>query len=266
MIEREKEKTPAVPIFRRIGRQGPRRYATSVADLQALVNRVGYAQASRLTGLARSTIYGVVTGYGRRGRPRKASGLPSHGAAVRPEVRERLQGRITLAVLFARAVVVRSDQETGAVAADPDPRVCDVVEGDGYEPERDQPFTAMYFDHRKHPVTRAQLDANLDDYVIVKQQALEQATDRPPRPFVKRRAEATLVDNLGSPSGAVIVVYLWQIWFEATGGQAARHVEGRWTRPRGRLRDEIGRIVGEGAQDAAEAIYDELAPRRPPRP
>lgn len=207
-----------------------------------------------------------MTGYARRGRPRKSTDLPRRGAAVRPEVRERLQGRIMLAVLFARAIVVREDQETGALAADPDPVVCDVVEGDGYEAERDQPFTAMYFDHRRHPVNRAQIEANLDDYVAVKQAALEQATDRPPRPFVKRRAEATLVENLGSPSGAVIVVYLWQLWFEAPAGQPSRHVEGRWTRPKGRLRDEIETIVGAGALAVAEAVYEELAPRRPPRP
>lgn len=206
-----------------------------------------------------------MTGYGRRGRPRRSAALPTRGAAARPEVRERLARRVTLAVLYARAIVIREDQGSGELVADPDPRVVDFVAGDAFDQARDQPFTAMYF-QQEPPATLEEVGRNLDEYVATKQAALEQATDRPPRPYVQRRRQAVVVENLGSPSGAVIVGYLFRFYHEYAKGtriRAPTH-ETTWTIPSGRLRREQEQIMGAERVRLAFAVYERLRPSRGP--
>lgn len=242
----------------------------SVADLAALVNRVGYAAASRATGLPRATIYGVVTGYGRKGRPRKSTELPKRGKAAEPETRRVLEQPVTLVVLHARALVIRQDDETGELVADPDPRVVDFVYGDAYDQDRDRPFTAMYYE-QDPPATPEQVQTRLADYFEIKQEALEQATDRPPRPFVQRRKEQVVVENLGSPSGAVIVGILWRFYHDARprgrrqkGDQPARVVATEWQRPTPEMRRRQERTMGAEKVRLAYRTYKEHRPHRRP--
>lgn len=235
----------------------------NLAELTALVNKVGYTAASRATGLARSTLYGRITNYARAGKQLRTFGaLPTRGAILRPAVAAALSEPITLVVMHARAVVIREDEESGELVADADPIALDFVYGDAYDEERDRPFTAMYFE-QEPPATVEQVATRLDEYFAIKQQTLEQATDRPPRPFVKRRG--VVVENLGSPSGAVIVGVMWSYYHGKDRKQRAIVKRTPWLRPSAAMRAEQDAIMGAGKVRLAYATYEDEKPRRGPR-
>jgi hypothetical protein len=234
----------------------------SVADLTALVKRVGTTAASRATGLPRATLYGRITNYARKGKQLRTFGaLPVRGAIRRPEVVAAVSEPVTLVVMLARAIVIREDEETGELVADPDPRVVDFVYGDAYDEGRDRTFTAMYFE-QEPPASVQEVETRLTEYFAIKQQALEQATDRPPRPYVKRKG--VVVENLGSPSGAVIVGVLWRYYHGKDRKERATVKATPWLRPSAAMRAEQAAIMGAEKVRLAYATYEEHRPRRGP--
>ena len=209
-----------------------------------------------------------MTGYGRKGRPRKSTELSTRGAAVRPSVAASLARPIVAVLLYVRAVTIVEDQATGQPVADVDPVVMDVVYGDAYDEARDHSFVGMEFRPSVlgSKADLATITSRFDDWLIVKQQALEQLGETPMRPFVHRPGGPEPRESRGSPVEGIIIAYLWRIFHAKGPGEAgaAPHQNTPWLRPSSRVRAEQRSMFGEEKVNLAYEAYEANKPRRPP--